>query len=136
MSVRKRPSQQSSSPDVLLLYLTKTSFQMQLQDVNNRLTLLAGFKILGILTLSLFSSLSHPIQLLAQPSLQWVEESNQHTKLLLETQAKSSPESAARLGLEGYDERISDLTPGFNERILERLEKELDRLDAYISTLK
>jgi len=89
---------------------------MQQQIVRNR------FKIPAILALFFVSSLYLPIQLLAQPSLQWVEESNQHTQLLLEVQAKNSPESAARLGLEGYDEKISDLTPGFKERSLERLE--------------
>ncbi len=38
----------------------------------------------------------------------WVTRSNQNAQLLLEVEAKYSPESASRLGVEGYDDAISD----------------------------
>ena len=38
----------------------------------------------------------------------WVTRSNQNAQLLLGIEAKYSPESASSLGLEGYDEAISD----------------------------
>jgi uncharacterized protein (DUF885 family) len=46
----------------------------------------------------------------------WVAESNRHAQVLLEILAKYSPESAASLGVEGFDEQIFDLKPGFAER--------------------
>src|SRR4051812_39261076 len=46
----------------------------------------------------------------------WVARSNENAKLALESLAKFSPESAARLGLEGYDEGVADLKPNLTER--------------------
>jgi uncharacterized protein DUF885 len=46
----------------------------------------------------------------------WVAKSNEHAKVLLEAMARTSPESAAQYGVEGIDEEISDLTPGYRER--------------------
>src|SRR5690606_36621571 len=46
----------------------------------------------------------------------WIEESNRHAQLLLEVLAKYAPETAASLGVEGYDENIFDLGPRFSER--------------------
>ncbi|HMA10367.1 MAG TPA: DUF885 domain-containing protein [Steroidobacteraceae bacterium] len=40
----------------------------------------------------------------------WVARSNQNAQLLLEVEAKYSPESASSLGVEGYDEAISDFS--------------------------
>jgi hypothetical protein len=47
---------------------------------------------------------------------EWITRSNDHAKILLEAQARISPEGAARLGVEGVDEKILDLKPGFAER--------------------
>jgi uncharacterized protein (DUF885 family) len=40
----------------------------------------------------------------------WVARSNQNAQLLLQIEAKYSPESASRLGVDGYDEAISDFS--------------------------
>lgn len=44
----------------------------------------------------------------AEPA--WVGKSNENAKLLLNVMAKYSPESASSLGVDGYDEQITDLT--------------------------
>jgi len=46
----------------------------------------------------------------------WVGKSDANARLLLDVMARFSPEFAAELGLEGYDEAIVDMTPGFEER--------------------
>jgi len=46
----------------------------------------------------------------------WIAESNSHTQVLLEVNARYQPESAADLGLEQYDRLIIDLKPKFDER--------------------
>jgi len=53
----------------------------------------------------------------------WVKESNQHSKVLLDVIAKHYPESGGQLGIEAYDSEIRDLTPGYTERILNDLNK-------------
>ena len=47
---------------------------------------------------------------------EWITESNRHTQVLLEVNARYQPESAANLGLEQYDTQILDLKPNFDER--------------------
>ena len=46
----------------------------------------------------------------------WVAKSNELAKVWLEAQAKMSPESAGQMGLEGYDEGITDRAPGYQDR--------------------
>jgi len=48
----------------------------------------------------------------------WVEKSNEHAEIVLEVMSKFSPEGAGRLGIDGLDEKISDLGPGIYERSL------------------
>src|SRR5206468_8831029 len=50
------------------------------------------------------------------PSAGWIARSNQNAQLLLDVQAKFAPEFAARTGVAGIDDRISDFTPGRRER--------------------
>jgi len=52
----------------------------------------------------------------AKETQQWITESNKHTQLLLDIMAKFNPEAAARYGIEGIDEQIFDINPGFVER--------------------
>jgi len=47
---------------------------------------------------------------------EWITRSNQLTQLLLEIDARYTPESAADLGLEQYDREIIDLKPRYEER--------------------
>lgn len=49
----------------------------------------------------------------------WVAESNRHTQLVLDAQARFNPEGAAALGVDGLDEEIFDLKPRLYERTLE-----------------
>jgi hypothetical protein len=46
----------------------------------------------------------------------WCTKSNQNAQVLLDVMAKFGPEGAARLGVPGYDEAITDLSAGFEER--------------------
>jgi len=63
----------------------------------------------------------------------WVEKSNQNTQLLLNVTSRFQPEGATFRGLEGYDDKVSDLLPGNDERleaalvgVREELQKRLD----------
>ena len=47
----------------------------------------------------------------------WVQKSNQHSQVLLDVLAKVAPEGAADLGVPGYDDAITDLGPGFEDRL-------------------
>jgi len=56
-----------------------------------------------------------------RPVADWVKKSNQNAKLMVELMAKLEPEAAAQLGVEGYDDQISDLSAGFVERHLKAI---------------
>src|SRR6185295_10427962 len=49
-------------------------------------------------------------------SRDWIARSDQNAQLLLEVQARFAPEFAARTGVSGIDDRISDFNPGYRER--------------------
>jgi hypothetical protein len=51
----------------------------------------------------------------------WVARSNEHTRWLLLEQAKLSPEGAAAVGVEGFDDQITSLTSDRNARVRESL---------------
>lgn len=53
---------------------------------------------------------------LAQNPPAWVARSNANAQLLIDIEAKYSPESAAQSGVKGLDERISIPEPGLSER--------------------
>jgi hypothetical protein len=52
----------------------------------------------------------------AHPQAGWIEESNRHSQLVLDLLARYNPETAAGLGVDGYDEKIRDLEEGLYER--------------------
>jgi len=60
----------------------------------------------------------------------WIAESNRHAQVLLDVLARYSPESAASIGVEGYDEQIFDLKPGFAERQEADLDKAAQQLES------
>lgn len=62
--------------------------------------------VIGAITLA-FASLSG---VAAAAEQAWVSKSNDNAKLLLNLMAKYSPESASQLGVDGYDELISDMS--------------------------
>jgi hypothetical protein len=57
-----------------------------------------------------------------KPVPAWVARSNELARIWLETQARLSPESAGQMGLDGYDEGITDRTPGFRDRARQAVE--------------
>jgi uncharacterized protein (DUF885 family) len=65
---------------------------------------------------------------------EWVEESNANSHVLLEVLARYNPESAGRIGIDGYDDAIRDLTPGYRERYKEDLYKTQAGLEEIMST--
>jgi uncharacterized protein (DUF885 family) len=70
-----------------------------------------GFRLLLIIIIFMQANL-----LLGQEDKSWVKKSDENTKLLLNILAKYNPETAAFWGIEGIDEEIIDLNPGFMER--------------------
>ena len=46
----------------------------------------------------------------------WVDESNQHTQVVLEAQSRFVPEAASNLGLDEFDSMILDIGPRLYER--------------------
>lgn len=68
----------------------------------------------------------------AQHSEAWVEESNQHSVVVLEALAKHFPEYGSDLGLEQFDEEIRDITPGFRDRYIADLKKAVDYLESQL----
>jgi len=69
-----------------------------------------------------------PALALAQTKPSWVEKSDANTQVLLEVLARFGPEGAGQLGVEGLDEEISDLSPGFEKRSEEATAKAADEL--------
>jgi hypothetical protein len=66
---------------------------------------------------------------------EWITQSNQYTQILLDVNARYAPESAANLGLMGYDEQIFDLQPKYDERQEADLAAAVTRLEAARSTV-
>jgi uncharacterized protein (DUF885 family) len=61
---------------------------------------------------------------------EWVSRSNRNAQLLLDIQAKYSPESASSLGVEGYDEAISDFSRDDYEPMRRDMQKVIAELRA------
>jgi len=66
--------------------------------------------------LALSTPLAFSAQAAAPEPPAWVQESNRHAQILLDVMAKYAPESAASFGVEGHDEQVFDLQPGYVER--------------------
>ena len=66
----------------------------------------------------------------------WIEESNRHTQVLLEVNARYQPESAANLGLEQYDRQVLDLKPKSDERLEADLAAAVTKLEAARASAK
>lgn len=86
---------------------------------------LKSIVFLGTLTIM---ALMNPVQ--AQESPAWVAESNKNSQVLLEVMARFFPENAGRLGVEGFDEAIRDLSPGYLDRYKADLLKAQATLEA------
>ena len=66
----------------------------------------------------------------------WITESNRHTQVLLEVNARYQPESAADLGLTQYDRLIIDLKPKFDERFEADLAAAITQLETVRAQVK
>ncbi len=93
-------------------------------------------------SLPLFSFLLVPL-LLAAAALpaaaedaDWVTRSNANAKLLFDVQAKYGPEGAARIGIDGYDEAITQFPLDINERIVRDSEAATATLRQRLATEK
>src|SRR2546423_6670526 len=72
----------------------------------------------------------------ATASRDWIARSNQNAQLLLDVQARFAPEFAARTGVSGIDDRISDFNPGFRERQREAAREAIAALEERQKTEK
>src|SRR6185295_3071552 len=63
----------------------------------------------------------------------WVQRSNEHSQILLRVLARFSPEEAGRLGVQGFDTQVLDLSPGFTERRIRALEEARTELQALLA---
>jgi uncharacterized protein (DUF885 family) len=63
----------------------------------------------------------------------WVQRSNEHSQILLRVLAQFSPEEAGRLGVQGFDQEVLDLSPGFTQRRVRALEEARGQLQALLS---
>jgi len=66
----------------------------------------------------------------------WIERSNQNAQLLIQVQAQFQPEFAARQGIAGLDDRISDFTPGHLQRVRDALRQVQGELDKRLAAEK
>ena len=62
-------------------------------------------------------------------SRDWISRSNQNAQLLLDVQARFAPELAARTGVAGIDDRISDFTPGRRQRQRQAIQQSVAALE-------
>ncbi len=73
---------------------------------------------------------------LAAPVPAWVQESDALAQPMLKTQALFGPEGAQKLGVEGVDDKVIDLGPGYSERYRAALEKIALELEAKLPTTR
>jgi uncharacterized protein (DUF885 family) len=87
-----------------------------------------------LLFASLFLVTSLPLVAAEGPG--WVERSNVNSKLLLDVQAKYGPEGAARIGVDGFDEAVSQFPLDLNERLVRDVEEAIATLRQRLATEK
>jgi Bacterial protein of unknown function (DUF885) len=78
-----------------------------------------AFQLVAIFTLTFCCTLSTigGQKLTAAPAnADWVAQSNRNAEVLIQAIARSAPEGAGQMGVDGRDEQILDLKPGFIER--------------------
>lgn len=73
----------------------------------------------------------------APPSVPaWVQKSNADAQVLLDVMAKFDPEFASRMGLPGYDDKVTDLKPGVDQRTIAALTQARATLQKDLATEK
>lgn len=81
--------------------------------MNHRFTLPCAWRAPFVFAAAL---LAGPAFAAATDTPAWIAKSNANAQLLVDTLAKTTPEVAARYGVPGYDDKIADLAPGYEER--------------------
>jgi uncharacterized protein (DUF885 family) len=66
--------------------------------------------------------------------MSWVEKSNAHAQIVLAAFAELGPEGAASMGVDGLDEKISDLSPGQYERAMKTISEVVAELETRLET--
>jgi uncharacterized protein (DUF885 family) len=66
----------------------------------------------------------------------WVNESNEHAKVLLDVLVRFAPEAASHYGVEGYDDQVVDLKPKVYERSRDASKEALKELKARLEKAK
>ena len=96
----------------------------------------ASFFVVGFTTLIsvCWVRAEPPAKPASPPVADWVKNSNQNARLMVELMARLHPEAASQLGVEGYDDQISDLSPGFVERRLKAIREVRAKLAGRLST--
>ena len=69
----------------------------------------------------------------APPTQAWIARSNANAKILLEVTARLQPEGAGQVGMEGLDEEITDLSPGFEARAIAANREAAAKLEALLT---
>ena len=70
----------------------------------------------------------------AKPAPAWVGKSNEYTRILVKAQADFSPEGFSFFGIPGYDDKVTDLKPGVNERYRAAMAAAKTELQGKLST--
>jgi len=76
------------------------------------------------------------VPVLAAPVPDWVKESDAAAQPMLKVIAQFSPEGAQRLGVEGVDDKVVDLGPGYSERNRAALEAAAKELEAKLGSTR
>jgi Bacterial protein of unknown function (DUF885) len=63
----------------------------------------------------------------------WVAQSNQNAQVLIQGLARFSPEGAGQLGVDGLDEQIIDLKPGFIDRQKQTIKESIQTLQGRLA---
>jgi uncharacterized protein (DUF885 family) len=66
----------------------------------------------------------------------WVARSNADAQVLLQEQARFSPETASQVGIAGYDDKVADLKPNLDARMRSALVDTKAKLQAMLATEK
>src|SRR6266436_5541618 len=82
-----------------------------------------------LLAATLLFACSHAAPVSNPPARDWISRSDQNAQLLLDVQAKFAPELAARTGVAGIDDRISDFTPGRRQRQRQAIQQAVSALE-------
>ena len=59
----------------------------------------------------------------------WVDKSNEHAQVVLAVFAELAPEGAGNMGIDGLDEEITDLSPGYQDRARKLIEDTVAELE-------